>query len=188
MLNIFIAKPTPISTGSKHTIKVHTINNFVWLDSLYFPLLQWGYTVCPQSPFGVLKNCGAQTNWTSHMRFAADYSETLEVFFTANGWNKRPSLRFSVSCLWNGECAGRRALCGMAFWDKISYPDSTKGSPQRGLLRSVKNFQSFVVICRKPHVASSICLRATICQNPEGTLWTHCIFEPDNSLAEFHVL
>jgi hypothetical protein len=38
-----------------------------------------------------------------------------------------------------------------------------------------KNFQSFTVICRKPHVASSICLRATIFQNPEGTLWTHCI-------------
>jgi hypothetical protein len=28
---------------------------------------------------------------------------------------------------------------------------------------------------RKPHVASSICLRATIFQNPEWTLWTHCI-------------
>jgi hypothetical protein len=38
-----------------------------------------------------------------------------------------------------------------------------------------KNFQNFTVICRKPHVASSICLRATIFQNPEGTLWTHCI-------------
>jgi hypothetical protein len=37
-----------------------------------------------------------------------------------------------------------------------------------------KNFQSFTVICRKPHVASSIYLRATIFQNPEGTLWTHC--------------
>jgi hypothetical protein len=36
---------------------------------------------CPQSPFGVLKHCGAQTNWASHMRFEADYSETLEVFF-----------------------------------------------------------------------------------------------------------
>jgi hypothetical protein len=32
------------------------------------------YTVCPQSPLGVLKNCCAQTN----MRFAADYSETPE--------------------------------------------------------------------------------------------------------------
>jgi hypothetical protein len=39
------------------------------------------YTVCPQSPLRVLKNCGAQTNWASHMRFAADYSEALEVFF-----------------------------------------------------------------------------------------------------------
>jgi hypothetical protein len=38
-----------------------------------------------------------------------------------------------------------------------------------------KNFQSFTMICRKPHMASSICLRATIFQNHEGTLWTHCI-------------
>jgi hypothetical protein len=30
------------------------------------------YTVCPQSPLGVLKNCGAQTNWASHMLFAAE--------------------------------------------------------------------------------------------------------------------
>jgi hypothetical protein len=35
-------------------------------------------------------------------------------------------------------------------------------------------FQSFAVIYCKPHVASSICLRATIFQNPEWTLWTHC--------------
>jgi hypothetical protein len=57
-------------------------------------------TVCPQSPLGVLKNCGAQTNCASHMRFAADYSETLKVFFSdADIWNKRPSLCFSVSCL-----------------------------------------------------------------------------------------
>jgi hypothetical protein len=38
-----------------------------------------------------------------------------------------------------------------------------------------KNFQSFAVMCRKPHVASSICLRTTIFQNPEWTLWTHYI-------------
>jgi hypothetical protein len=30
-----------------------------------------------------------------------------------------------------------------------------------------KNFQSFTVICRKPHVASSICLRPTIFRNPD---------------------
>jgi hypothetical protein len=30
-----------------------------------------------------------------------------------------------------------------------------QGSPHRGLLRSVKNFQSFTMICCKPHVASS---------------------------------
>jgi hypothetical protein len=42
--------------------------------------------------------------------------------------------------------------------------------------RSVKNFRTFTMICRKPHVASSICLRATIFQNPEGTLWTDCVY------------
>jgi hypothetical protein len=42
------------------------------------------------------------------------------------------------------------------------------------LSESKRNFKSFAVICRKPHVASSICLRATIFQNPEWTLWTHC--------------
>jgi hypothetical protein len=51
-----------------------------------------------------------------------------------------------------------------------------QGIPHRGLLRSVENFQSFAIIWRKPHVASSICLRATIFQNPEWTLWTHYIF------------
>jgi hypothetical protein len=30
-----------------------------------------------------------------------------------------------------------------------------------------------MMICQKPHVDSSICLRATIFQKPEGTLWTH---------------
>jgi hypothetical protein len=34
------------------------------------------------------------------MRFAADYSETLEVFFCdADRWNKRPSLRSSVTAI-----------------------------------------------------------------------------------------
>jgi hypothetical protein len=42
--------------------------------------------------------------------------------------------------------------------------------------RRKKNFQSFAVIYRKSHVASSICLRATIFQSPEWTLWTHCTF------------
>jgi hypothetical protein len=84
--------------------------------------------VCPQSPFGVLKNCGAQTNWA------------------------------------RARISSGRSPC-------------YQGSPYRGLLRSVKNFQSFPMICRKPHMASSIYLRATIFQNPEGTLGTHCIIK-----------
>jgi hypothetical protein len=39
----------------------------------------------------------------------------------------------------------------------------------------IKYFQNFTMICRKPHMASSNYLRATIFQNPGGTLWTHCI-------------
>jgi hypothetical protein len=34
--------------------------------------------------------------------------------------------------------------------------------------------KGLAVICCKPHVGSSICLRAKICQNPKLTLWTHC--------------
>jgi hypothetical protein len=62
-----------------------------------------------------------------------------------------------------------------------------KGSPHRGLLRSVKNFQSFTVICRKPHVASSICLRAKIFQNPEETLWTHCRWKNNFQWANVNI-
>jgi hypothetical protein len=36
------------------------------------------------------------------------------------------------------------------------------------MLAAKENFQSFSMICRKPHVASSICLRATIFQTPKG--------------------
>jgi hypothetical protein len=71
----------------------------VFFDPIHIPLSPDKHTVCPQSPLGVLKNCGAPTNSASHMRFAADYSEILEVLFDADRWNKRPSLRFSVTCL-----------------------------------------------------------------------------------------
>jgi hypothetical protein len=108
-----------------------------------------------------------------HMRFAADYSETMEVFFATCG------LRQITVKLWEDpyqECdlgySSRHAPQNMAR-ARISSGRSPcyQGSPHRGLLRSVKTFQSFTVFCRKPHVASSICLRATIFQNPEGT---HC--------------
>jgi hypothetical protein len=48
------------------------------------------------------------------------------------------------------------------------------GSPHWGLLRSIKDFQSFPVICCKLHVSSSICLHAKTFKNPKQTLWTHC--------------
>jgi hypothetical protein len=44
------------------------------------------------------------------MRFAADYSETLEGFFHADRWNKRSSLRFSVSVC-EMATVQERALC-----------------------------------------------------------------------------
>jgi hypothetical protein len=148
--------------------------------------------VCPQSPFGVLKNCGMQTNWASRMRFAADHSETLEAFYwpqyvgslgsTENVQTIFELLPCSVKHV-PGHAATVRSTKNWALtathgkslnivWTFSVLP----GSPHQGLLRSVKNFQSFTMICRKPHVACSICLHATIFQNPEGTLWTHCIF------------
>jgi hypothetical protein len=53
-----------------------------------------GCTVCPQSPFGVLKNCGAQTNWASNMLFAADYS-------AANRWldDLKTRIRNAISAI-----------------------------------------------------------------------------------------
>jgi hypothetical protein len=39
------------------------------------------------------------------------------------------------------------------------------------------------MICRKPHVAGSICLRANIFQNPEGILWTHCTLSVGGRVA-----
>jgi hypothetical protein len=41
-------------------------------------------------------------------------------------------------------------------------------------LLAAKKVKNFTMICRKQHMVSSICLRATIFRNPEGTLWTHC--------------
>jgi hypothetical protein len=93
------------------------------------------------------------------MRFAADYSETLED----------PHLECDLGYS-SGHAPQNMARARISSGRSLCY----QGSPHRGLLRSVKNFQSFTVICRKPHMASSICLRTTILQNPEGTLWTHC--------------
>jgi hypothetical protein len=52
------------------------------------------------------------------------------------------------------------------FW-KIVY--IKHGVPQGSILGTLV-FINYIII------ASSICLRATIFQNPEGTLWIHCIF------------
>jgi hypothetical protein len=49
-------------------------------NSVLGPLLYGLYSVSTKSLRG-FENCGVQTNWASHMRFAADHSETLEVFF-----------------------------------------------------------------------------------------------------------
>jgi hypothetical protein len=60
---------------------LHKIIDIRYKMHLGFYMVLDNNTVCLQSPFGVSKNCGSQTNWASHMRFAADYSETLEVFY-----------------------------------------------------------------------------------------------------------
>jgi hypothetical protein len=80
----------------------------------------------------------------------------------------------------SGHASQNMARAGISSGSSPCY----QGSPHRGLLRSVKNFQSFTVIFRKLHVASSICLRATIFQNPEGTLWTRCIWLTLQSLED----
>ncbi|PNF42443.1 hypothetical protein B7P43_G09591, partial [Cryptotermes secundus] len=51
----------------------------------------------------------------------------------------------------------------------------------------IRSAISFTMICSKPRVASSICLRATIFQNADGTLWTHCII-PSSDFQELFPL
>jgi hypothetical protein len=45
-------------------LKIHEYLYHTHYVREYFALIHLAniYTVCPQSPFGVLKNCGAQTN------------------------------------------------------------------------------------------------------------------------------
>jgi hypothetical protein len=164
--------------------------------------------VCPQSPLGVLKNCGAQTNWASTCGLRQITAKLWKFFLTpTDGISRHLYLSLSVVC---EMAAGMRALCGMAFWDKISHPDSTQFNKQPPSDYAIRDWQrrfletgsvhdckrsgrpgvsdecvetiraSFVrspikSTCHKPHVASSICLCATNFQNPECTLWTHCI-------------
>jgi hypothetical protein len=108
------------------------------------------------------------------MRFAADYSETLEVFLLT-------SVDLDVGSL--GSTENVQTIfdllpCSVDHvrWNIRGRIRDTGVQVIKSSVGGTKNFQSFTVICRKPHVASSICLRATIFQNPEGTLWTHCNF------------
>jgi hypothetical protein len=53
-------------------------------------------------------------------------------------------------------------------------------------LLAPRNFRSFTMICRKLHLVCSNFLRSTIFQNPEGTLWSHCIsLYPDFNASEY---
>jgi hypothetical protein len=62
-----------------------------------------------------LKDCDAQTNEASHMRIAADRSESLEGFFFAVTDGISGHLYVSQSVVCEMATAGTRALCGMAF-------------------------------------------------------------------------
>jgi hypothetical protein len=81
-------------------------------------------------------------------------------------------------CLVNVEAKALDHLCRSIFLEMSCLGKRVPAYPnevEHHLVGGKKNFQSFTVIFRNPHVASSICLRATIFQNPEGTLWKHCI-------------
>jgi hypothetical protein len=99
------------------------------------------YTVCPQSPFGVLKNCGAQTNWASHMRFAAGYSEILEVFLCRQQMTWWPEDSYQECDLGysSGHAPQNMARARISSGRSPYY----QGSSYRGLLRSVKKLPEF---------------------------------------------
>jgi hypothetical protein len=119
------------------------------------------------------KNCGAQTNWASHMRFAADYSETLEVFFlppTDNYMTWRP-VSGMRSRLFQRTCSTEHYKSSNIVWTFSVLPREPTSRSTEGS-KKLPEFH-----CNLSQTACvSICLRATIFQNPEGTLWTHCIF------------
>jgi hypothetical protein len=56
-----------------------------------------------------------------------------------------------------------------------SYPAIEKLDLKKVGIRKLVQWIVTPTFCRKPHMASSICLRATIFHNPEWTLCTHCI-------------
>jgi hypothetical protein len=84
------------------------------------------YTMCPQSPFGVLKNCGMQK--LIELATCCLWQIIVKLWkflLSPTYWHKR-HLYVSESFVCEMATAGMCALCGMAFWDKISHPDSTK--------------------------------------------------------------
>jgi hypothetical protein len=102
--------------------------------------------VCPQSPLRVLKNCGAQKIELATCDLRQIIVKHWKFSLAANIWHKRPSLRFSISCLWNGDCAGTRTLCRMAFGDKISqrnyHTQFNKQPPSDKAIRDLKTWRS----------------------------------------------
>jgi hypothetical protein len=92
-----------------------------WIEGCIYPfpledtkLRDVNSTVCPQSPFGVLKNCGAQTNWANHMRFWQIIVKLWKFFFPpTDGISGHLYVSQSVVC--EMATVQVRALCGMAF-------------------------------------------------------------------------
>jgi hypothetical protein len=70
-----------VSSETASRPKKRLMRTYHWISLFKSYIKSIIYTVCPQSLFGVFKNFGAQTNWASRMQFAADYRETLEVFY-----------------------------------------------------------------------------------------------------------
>jgi hypothetical protein len=62
-----------------------------------------------------LKNCGAQTNIASHMRFAADHSETLEDFFFPQKMAQAAIFTFLSQLFVKWRLCRKARVCGMAF-------------------------------------------------------------------------
>jgi hypothetical protein len=80
---------------------------------------------------------------------------------------RKTSRRYSRSChvLWSMSAG----IAEIAFLIRVFRSSSH--------LFAAKKLPDFHYNLPQTHVASSICLRATIFQNPEGTLWTHCMYK-----------
>jgi hypothetical protein len=87
-------------------------------------------------------------------------------------FNKQPSSDYAIRD-WQRRFLGTGSVHGRERSGRPGVSDECVETIHASFVRSPTKSTR-----HKPHVASSICLRATIFENPEWTLWTHVLHTP----------